>query len=343
MRGIAVASLVLLLLAAGAAAPAGPQRSPRPLLAVADRLHGLAAGAGGILRTGDGGRSWQRVATARVVALDLVGPRSGFALANGALLGTEDGRRWRRLSTPGLAAVDFWSRRQGLGLDFRGALLASRDGGRRWRSLPAPAGLEAVCATRDGAWIARRGVVWRRLENDHGWRVALRARLDLGREGGPLPELGCRGRSVWVLFHRGFAAGSEAYDVFRSLDGGRSWRAVLANLDPLRPRLPRVSSYAGPFAVLGGGAAVFVGFCPACGRGTVTVASTADGGARWRRSTPLQGYAPAAVAFAGRQRGWLLTVSPAAPQAAGLVWATADGGRSFRVVLRSPYLAVSPP
>lgn len=330
----------LVLLACAGAASGGPSASPRPAIAFADRLHGFAAGAGGILRTVDGGRTWRRVSAVRTAALDAVGPRQGFALAGGAVLRTDDGRRWRRTSTPGLVAVDFWTPRRGLGLDRVGGLLASADGGRRWRLLPSPSGLQALCATRAGAWVAGREVVWRR--GAGGWRVALPARLDRGGEG-PLPELGCRGRSVWALFHRGVAAGSEGYDVFRSLDGGRTWRAVLAGLDPLRPRLPRLAPRPGPLAVLGGGAAVLVGFCPVCGRGPVTVVSTADGGRSWRRSTPLQGYAPAAVSFVDRRRGWLLTASPAGSAAAGLIWATADGGRTWRLLLRSPVLTVAPP
>ncbi len=342
MKGAAAASplLSLLVLGAGPAAPAGPQAAPRPVIAFADRAHGFAAGAGGILRTADGGRTWKQVSTARTVAVDPVGPRRAFALAAGALLRSDDGRRWRRLSTPGLAAVDFWTARRGLGVDSGGRLVETDDGGRRWRPQAAPSGIQALCATRAGAWIARRQLVWGR--GARGWRLALRPRLDLGGEG-PVPELGCRGRSVWALFHRGAAAGSEGYDVFRSLDGGRTWRAVLANLDRRRPRLPRLAPYAGPMAVLGGGAAVLVGFCPACGRGTVTVASTADGGRTWRRWTSLQGYVPVAVAFADGKRGWLLTTSPAGSHAAGLIWATADGGRTWRLLLRSPVLTVAPP
>jgi len=334
----------ILLLAALAALPAAsaalPQQGPRPALAFADALHGFAAGAHGILRTLDGGRTWRRVSRAGATDLDVVGPGRAWALANGALLRTTDGRRWRLVSTPGLAAVDFVDARRGFGLDVRGGLRRTVDGGSRWRRMQAPSRLDAVCATRRGTWVARRNVVWRRAAG--GWRVALRARLDAGGEG-PLAELGCRGASVWALFHRGAAAGSEGYDVIRSRDGGRTWRAVLANLDPLRPRLPAISNYSGPFAVLGGGAAVFVGSCPACGsRPTVTVVWTRDGGRSWARSTALKGYAPEAVAFARPDRGWLLTTSRAAA-AAGLVWSTADGGRRWRLVLRSRVLALSPP
>ncbi len=321
-------------------AATGPPAVTRPAVAFADLRRGFAAGAGGILGTTDGGRTWRRVSSLRASGLDAVASGAAFALASGAVYRARGKGRFRLVSTPGLVVLDAVDARRAYGLDGRGRLLRTLDGGARWRALAAPASLQAVCATRRGTWVARRNVVWRRAAG--GWRVALRARLDTGGEG-PLAELGCRGASVWALFHRGAAAGSEGYDVIRSRDGGRTWRAVLANLDALRPRLPAISNYSGPFAVLGGGAAVFVGFCPACGRGTITVLSTRDGGSSWRRSAPLRGYAPVAVSFPDARHGWLLTTSRAGSPPSGLLWSTADGGRSFRLVLRSRVLALSPP
>jgi len=318
----------------------GPLGGTRPTVVFADLRHGLAAGAGGIVRTIDGGRTWRRVSPLRTSALDVVASGTAFALVNGAVYRAADGRRWRLVSTPGLVALEAIDERRGYGLDGQGRLWRTLDGGSRWRRLPAPSRLQAVCATVAGAWIARGPLVWRRAGG--GWRLALRARLYRGGER-PSSELGCRGRAVWALVRRGVAAGSEGYDVFRSLDGGRTWRAVLANLDPLRPRLPRIAAQAGPFAVLGEGGAVFLGWCPACGWGAILLVATGDGGRSWRRSTPLRGYAPVAAAFVDARHGWLLTTSRPGSAPSGLLWSTVDGGRRFRLVLRSPALGLSPP
>jgi photosystem II stability/assembly factor-like uncharacterized protein len=321
------------------AAPAAlPQPPVGPALAFADARHGWAAGAGGILSTVDGGRTWRRVSRTPVQALDAVSGRVAFALASDSLLRTRNGRTWPAVSHPGLVAVDFVDSERGYGLDGRGVLLVSRNGGRTFARARAPGRLQAVCATREGAWAARGNRVWAR----RGSRFVLRLRARLGGPGA-IPVLGCRGSSVWVLFEEGAAAGSEGYDVFRSLDGGRTWRVVLAGLDPLRPRLPRLNAYSGPFSVLGR-TAVFMGVCPACGRQPTTAAVVSrDGGRTWSRRATLDGYEPIAVSFVTPERGWLLTGSRRGQASAGLVWATTDGGRRWRLLLRSRALLPQAP
>jgi photosystem II stability/assembly factor-like uncharacterized protein len=158
------------------------------------------------------------------------------------------------------------------------------------------------------------------------------------------PDLRCGERAVWALFRNGVAAGSEGYDVFRSLDAGKTWTAVLANLDQHRSRLPRISNYADEFVAVGSRSAVFVGTCPACGRRqpTITVVATRDGGHTWSRHTVLDGYWPEAVSFVDARRGWLLTSPARDAPSGGWIWATRDAGRTWRVVFRSPALATSP-
>jgi photosystem II stability/assembly factor-like uncharacterized protein len=321
------------------------------MLAFADSTHGWAAGGGGILRTSNGGRTWRIVSRAPVSRLDAVGRSTAFALSGDSLLGTRDGRRWREISRPGLVAIDFADTRRGYGLDEHGRLLRTVDGGRRFRRVRAPTRIGgtppsgALCVTQRGTWIARTNRVWRLVGSS--FRPALRAKLNTGPSA--VPELKCKESSVWALFHIGVAAGSEAYVVFRSLDGGRNWRVVLANLDQRRARLSRIDSYSGPFTALGGGSAVFAGFCPACGRRqpTVSVLVTADGGRHWRRARGLlDGYTPLAVAFTSGRRGWLLTTGGGpllASSRYGRVWRTLDGGRHWRPQLRSRLLANLPP
>jgi hypothetical protein len=133
---------------------------------------------------------------------------------------------------------------------------------------------------------------------------------------------------VWALFIGGVAAGSQGYAAYSAPDGTH-WRLVLGQF--LSRRVPRLSSYAGPFSAVSSSRAYFVGFCPACGRGTSVVARTRDGGLHWRRSRAvLNGTSPEAVSFVGQGTGFLVTLD----QRSGhfVVWKTPDGGRSWRAV-----------
>jgi len=133
----------------------------------------------------------------------------------------------------------------------------------------------------------------------------------------------------------GFAAGSQGYAVYSTPDGTH-WRLVLGQF--LKQRVPRLAAYAGPFSVLTASTGFFVGFCPACGYGTSLVARTHDGGRHWQRSTRrrrLDGYWPWALSFTDRRTGFLLTGESRGGRGGlgGVVWKTADGGRSWHRVL----------
>jgi photosystem II stability/assembly factor-like uncharacterized protein len=217
-----------------------------------------------------------------------------------------------------------------------GVLVVSGDAGRSWVEARSPGLVQSECfVSRVDGWVARGGSVWRTHDGGRRW---VRARLRSGPQ--ELPELGCAGRDVWVIFHEGAAAGTEGYHVFASLDGGKTWRARLAS--PFQRRLPSISNDTGPFDVLGHQTAFLTGWCGPCrGFGTATVARTLDGGASFTRATPFRGYVPRAVSFVDARRGWLLTdghVGSASPLKLGILWSSADGGRHWRTVLRSPLL-----
>ena len=313
---------------------------PGNAVAFADARHGWAGGSGGLLGTIDGGQSWRSELRAPIGAIAALDATHAWALTgDGFILRTADGRTWRRLAAPHLARLQFVDRRHGFGLYRDGVVVRSGDGGRTWPHLSTPGLMQAECftTTRDG-WVARGGSVW--TTHDGGLRWT-RSRLRPDRQGFPIPDLGCRGRDVWAVFHEGAAAGTEGYYVFRSLDRGSTWRAVLAA--PFQRRLPTISNYAGPFSALGRGAAIFIGDCSPCeGFGTATVVRTLDGGASFQRTTPFHGYRPEALSFVDARRGWLVTgphVASASAPRHGIVWRTVDGGRRWKVILRSPLLA----
>ena len=312
------------------------QLPPTTAVAFVDARHGWAGGQGGLLGTSDG-QTFRVELRAPIAGISALDRRRAWAITgDGFVLRTTDGQHWSRLGAPHLFHVQFVNARTGFGLTRDGAVVRSTDAGRIWSQLQAPGLVQSECfsSLRDG-WLARAGSVW---TTHDGARTWVRLRL---RPSSALPELGCRGHDVWVLWREGAAAGTEGYHVYRSLDRGSSWRAVLAS--PFQRRLPAISNDAGPFNVLGRGAAVFSGSCSPCdGFGTATIVRTLDGGASFRRSTPFRGYVPSALSFVDAGRGWLVTgahAGSAAPARLGILWRSDDGGHSLRSVLRSPLLA----
>ena len=114
-------------------------------------------------------------------------------------------------------------------------------------------------------------------------------------------EVRCSGRTVWVVFHNGVAASQEAYVGVRSGDGGRTWRVVFAEAY-FGVRAPHeLDAYSGPWTVPGPRRAYFTGWCPACGRGTVSLWVTRNDGrtfSRYRLPT-LTGCRAAAIEVIG--------------------------------------------
>jgi hypothetical protein len=86
-----------------------------------------------------------------------------------------------------------------------------------------------------------------------------------------------------VLFHGGVASSQEAYLGIRSGDSGRTWKRLLG--EPyFGIKAPfMIDSYSGPWTIVGEKSAYFVGWCPACGHGTVSLTVTRDGGRHFRR------------------------------------------------------------
>jgi photosystem II stability/assembly factor-like uncharacterized protein len=312
---------------------------PSAAIAFVDLRHGWSGGSGGLLGTKDG-RTFRVEARAPIVGISALDRRHAWAITgDGFVLRTLDGRHWARLGAPHLFRIQFVSRQTGFGLTRDGVVVRSVDAGQAWAQLGTPGVMQTECfaSTRDG-WVARGGSVWTTHDGGGSWA---RTNLQRARQGFPLPQLGCKGRDAWVVFHEGAAASTEGYRVYRSLDGGSTWRAVFAS--PFQNRLPSISNYAGPFSVLGGGAAILSGSCAPCDNfGTASFVRTLDGGRSFRRSTPLHGYTPQALSFVDANRGWLVTgahVASATAVRLGVVWRTVDGGRSWRIVLRAPQLA----
>jgi hypothetical protein len=114
-------------------------------------------------------------------------------------------------------------------------------------------------------------------------------------------QVKCSGRTVWVLFHGGGESSQEAYLGVRSGDAGRTWKRLLAGAYFGTKAPFTIDSYSGPWTIVGEKSAYFVGWCPACGRGTVSLTVTRDGGRHFRRySIPkLTGFRGARIHVIG--------------------------------------------
>jgi hypothetical protein len=115
-------------------------------------------------------------------------------------------------------------------------------------------------------------------------------------------QVKCSGRTIWVLFHGGVASSQEAYVGVRSGDGGRTWKLLLSERYFGVDAPFTIDSYSGPWTIAGVNAAYFVGWCPACGRGTVSLTVTLDGGRHFRRYKvrELTGYLATGISVRGK-------------------------------------------
>jgi hypothetical protein len=104
-----------------------------------------------------------------------------------------------------------------------------------------------------------------------------------------------------VLFHGGVASSQEAYLGVRSDDAGRTWKRLLAEAYFGIKAPFTIDSYSGPWTIVGETRAYFVGWCPACGKGTVSLTVTRDGGGHFRRySVPkLTGFRGSSIRVIG--------------------------------------------
>ena len=263
--------------AGGGAGSGGTGSGAAPLQAIqfTGDGHGWAAGAGRILATSDGGRTWTRQYAGPAVLgqLDFTGTADGWAVGPGALLRTTNGgASWTALNEPrvnghcvSVSAVRFVSPVLGYaivgnpaadgagepatgGTGAGGRLLRTTDGGVTWGpEAGAPAGAQAVCfSTAQDGYLGVPGRIWRTTDAGATWSPAFTEPpaspgQQAGRAAGDTPELGCAAhRSAWVLFlGSGTAMMHAPYLAYATQDGTR-WHGVMEEPmleSAMRPRL----------------------------------------------------------------------------------------------------------
>ncbi len=291
---------------------------------------GAGPGAGGVLVTQDGGRSFRQFFARRFVAgsLDPIG-NGAYAIASPTPSGSGGGQALVRVSTQGGVrqvwpapapagglSEDQGGTLHGIGLPSdAAALLGSGDGGRAWSLLPDLPGaypwLVSFVGKGQGYLLAQNpgpeagGVLYRTQDGGRRWR----------RVGQVLAE-----DPRYVRFFAGGAAVAVDYRkssgaILRSTDGGRSWRRYGS--------LPAGYTWAVDFTSAARGYA-YVG-----GSGSARLYTTADGGRHWSQllrlpSVPKSDWPGSLMAF---DRSGFGVVQRYGGEGQYLV--TRDGGRSW--------------
>lgn len=328
---------------------------PRPpaltSLAFADGTHGWLGGAGVILATADGGRTWHKAWSGAGTVLELatLDRTHAWAVARVAADGTlsapellrttDGGVRWTATKLAhGLAALDFVSPSVGWAIEGgstgssffgggpQGRLVRTTDGGRTWTD----AGAGIVTATcfvdaRQG-WASGGSTIRRTLDGGRTWRsVAKRPNAAFAFDS----ALTCKGGTLWLFQDiEGGAGGHVNYAGWRSTDGGRNWHQVLANsfFPGSAPGIGQADAEPGPFTALSASTAIELGVSPAAEESSVTI--TRDGGRTWRTSTleGLGSQVAAGLAFPDPGHGFALGWDHAQQS---ILLGTTDGGRTW--------------
>ena len=320
---------------------------------------GWVAGAGRVLATSDGGRTWttQYTGPAKIDAVDFTDAQHGWAVGTNALLRTTDGgATWTALSEPcaAIESVHFVTPDVGYAVAGggqvwlsggvpaavgSGKLLATTNGGSTWTPVAgAPAQVQTACFSgQDDGFLGTPGKVWHTTDGGKSWSLAFAEPPLASGMHAPAPDttvLECAGSAAWALFlGYGAALGHAPYLAYVTQDG-RSWRALFEESYIESGARPEVhapdgpGSYPGPFSAISPQAAVYVGYTPPIGDGAAPVEVASAGGATLTREGDVGGVSvPEAAAFISTSQGWV--VGEALPSGDFVVEATADGGHTW--------------
>ena len=285
MRILATVITVVLLAPAWIDQPSGVTARLRGVSAVNDRVAWASGSGGTVLRTGDGGATWQSLVIPDAEKLDFrdidaVSEQIAYALSIGSgdssrIYKTSDGgKTWALQFTNTdpkafFDAMAFWDADRGIAfsdsVDGRLVILRTDNGGRAWTRVPTE-GLPPALGN-EGAFAAS------------GTNVAV-----YGRD------------RVWI--------GTSVSRVLRSIDGGRTWTAATTPL--------ATGSSAGIFSIAFRDAdhgIVVGGDYRKESEAIDNAAITSDGGRTWTKVTGLSGFRSVVSYVPGASRT-LIAVGP---------------------------------
>lgn len=301
----------------GSTPPAITGSAPYEALAFTSPTTGYLAGAGGLAKTTDGGRTvtLQLPPAEAVEALSFLDATTGVVRTADSVLVTDDGgTRWSAAAEPALApisAIAFVAHTRELVATAcppdagRGALFSSGDLGRSWHRLDAgPGNCELPCFTSPSTGYlavashprasASPTQIWQTSDGARSWHLAatVRAAIELA---------GCTGTTLYASAGEVVGMSGSVFAVYRSTDGGHHFSPVLGFDSPYLPfpglkgRLP-AGDHVTPLALPAGGfvslstigrhTVVVMSNCAACAPtpgsgGSAAIAVSDDGGRTW--------------------------------------------------------------
>jgi len=251
---------------AAASTSAGSATADAPALDAVqftDGNHGWVVGAGAILATTDGGRTWTRQysGAAALDQVDFTDAEHGWAAGRDTLLRTlNGGATWTALPEPcqgELSSVHFVSPALGYAVAVTpgeaasdsandsandtagegaftqavgGSLLRTTNGGQTWTALAgAPANPQSECfANAADGYLGTLGHIWRSTDGGQRWTLAMTEPApSASPKTGDTPDIECAGGSgLWVLFlGQGAALSHAPYLAYASQDG-QQWHGL---------------------------------------------------------------------------------------------------------------------
>jgi photosystem II stability/assembly factor-like uncharacterized protein len=359
-----------------AADTAGSTACQPPKVAASDQLTGVqfvsaeqgwAVGQDAILATTDGGARWTRQLSGRLglTGVDFISARDGWAVGAGTLLATTDGgAHWAPLPAPCplLRSVHFISASDGFAIaggggeaaspaqpGTSGELLATRDGGRSWHRLAAPANAQSACFSDPGhGWLGASGLLYRTADGGAHWAALTKAAKTEGAGDPGVMTVECASDgTAWALLVGDAGMSQDAHVGYHANQTGAT--ALFAEqyfqTPGAQPTANSPGSDAGPFSAVSAGTAVFIDWCSACGYGTAPWDLATNSGTTLTPKGNVGGIiAPEAASFTSAQDGWVAGYASqwnAKEKSRGQqrIVATSDGGRTWHVQFAGPWSA----
>ncbi len=268
-----------------------------------------ADGGGVILATTDGGATWQPQLSAdgSFVGIEFSDP------SNGILLQAQyDGRALRD-----------------------NTYFLTTDGGESWTTAPDATEFDDPCrgATGNGWTIQQDGVVRRTDDGGGTWQESFTPPDELRRLNGT--SIHCHGDDVvWIILKGGVAMHNMTHAVYRTLDGGKTWRPVLQHQVP-GLGAPGSGPVPGPLRVVDESVAFFFSHCTPCNGFQDRIFRTTDGGITWDASVPIPNLGRVADAeFLDANHGWVVgrwydSEDFRNLESYAVILATTDGGKTW--------------